>query len=424
MKKRFIPLMFSIILLGFATATSVSASTIHVPREEATIQAGIDAAANGDTVLVDPGTYFENINFNGKAITVSSAGGAAVTIVDGGNIAPVVTFSSGETTDSMLSRFTLQHGASSYESRYMAGGIYISYSSPTVSDNIITDNTALGGGGGIAVEFGSPRIIGNKIQNNTQGAGSGGIGGGGISVGGIGTTQILNNVISNNSWTSGNGGGISLFASGAVTIRGNVIKGNSVSGVIPAAVGGGIYIASESPARIVQNLIYGNTADLGGGIYFSMLGGQSGLTLVNNTIANNPVRQLAGSAVYADGFDNQVPFYNNLMIGQHGQSAVFCEGANSNLPPSVANSDGFSPGGMGFAGTCAGFESQNGNISADPKFVNRRKNFKLMPDSPAIDAGTNSAPLLPRKDFSRQERVVDGDDDGNAIIDMGPYEFQ
>jgi hypothetical protein len=85
-----------------------------------------------------------------------------------------------------------------------------------------------------------------------------------------------------------------------VTIRGNVIKGNSVSGVIPAAVGGGIYIASESPARIVQNLIYGNTADLGGGIYFSMLGGQSGLTLVNNTIANNPVRQLAGSAVYAD----------------------------------------------------------------------------------------------------------------------------
>jgi hypothetical protein len=103
MKKRFIPLMFSIILLGFATATSVSASTIHVPREEATIQAGIDAAANGDTVLVDPGTYFENINFNGKAITVSSAGGAAVTIVDGGNIAPVVTFSSGETTDSMLS---------------------------------------------------------------------------------------------------------------------------------------------------------------------------------------------------------------------------------------------------------------------------------------------------------------------------------
>ena len=65
-------------------AISSPASTIHVPGDQPTIQAGINAASNGDTVLVDPGTYYENIDFLGKAITVTSSGGAAQTIIDGG----------------------------------------------------------------------------------------------------------------------------------------------------------------------------------------------------------------------------------------------------------------------------------------------------------------------------------------------------
>jgi len=51
------------------------ASTINVPKDQPTIQAGINAASNGDTVLVAPGKYVENINFMGKAITVTSSGG-------------------------------------------------------------------------------------------------------------------------------------------------------------------------------------------------------------------------------------------------------------------------------------------------------------------------------------------------------------
>src|SRR6266850_3137356 len=230
MKTKLTPPTFSTVLLVFAAAIPSQASVIHVPGDQPTIQAGINAAVTADTVLVDPGTYFENINFNGKAITVRSGSGAAVTLIDGGNVAPVATFSSGETPSSVLSRFTLQHGTSTFETQYMAGGVYISSSSPTISDNIIRDNTACGGGGGIAIEFGSPRILRNTIQNNTQAGCSGGIGGGGISVGGAGTAQIIGNVISDNAWPSGDGGGISLFASGAVTIRGNVITGNSASG--------------------------------------------------------------------------------------------------------------------------------------------------------------------------------------------------
>jgi parallel beta-helix repeat protein len=412
-----------VVLLVFTAASLSQAATIHVPGDQPTIQAGINAAVTGDTVLVDSGIYFENINFNGKAITVSSANGPHVTIIDGGHVAPVATFSQGETPTAELKGFTLQHGTSTFQTSYDGGGVYISSSSPTILGNIIQDNTACDGGGGIAVEFGSPRIQNNMIVNNTQAGCSGGIGGAGISVGGVGTTLIIGNLISDNAWTSGDGGGISLFASGAVTIEDNIITGNSASGVFPAASGGGISMVNDSPAIIVQNLIYDNSADQGAGIYFLVPSGSQGPRLVNNTIADNTITQ-QGSAVYAAGFDDHVQFFNNLMIGQRGQSALYCDGAYSSQPPAVTNSDAFSPRGMGFSGTCAQLATLNGNISADPKFIDNVSNFELKPTSPAIDAGTNSVPHLPHKDLSRQPRIVDGDGNGTAAIDMGAYEFQ
>ena len=400
--------------LAIVAATLSQASVIHVPGDQPTIQAGINSAATGDTVRVDPGTYFENINFNGKAITVSSADGPAETIIDGGNFAPVAQFLTGETPSSVLKGFTLQHGTSTYSD---GGGVFIWHCSPTIAENIIQENTACDGGGGIAIQFGSPLIENNRILNNSQAVCIGGIGGGGISVGGAGTARIIGNVIAGNTWASADGGGISLFASGAVTVRCNVIRGNS------AAQGGGIWIVNDSPALIVQNLIYENSADQGAGIYFLVLGSSHGPTLVNNTIVNNTVTQ-QGSAIYASGYDNSVQVFNNLMIGERGKDAVFCDDTWSSQSPTVANSDAFSPDGTGLNGTCAGQATQNGNISADPKFVNNFSNFRLKAYSPAVDAGTNSAPLLPRKDLSGQPRIIDGNDDGTPTIDMGAYEDQ
>ncbi len=106
-------------LLGIAAAvvlvTNSHAADIHVPGDQATIQAAIDAAVDGDEIVVAPGTYFENINFNGKAITVRStdpndAGVVINTIIDGTGFLHVVQCVSGEGSDTVLSGFVITGG--------------------------------------------------------------------------------------------------------------------------------------------------------------------------------------------------------------------------------------------------------------------------------------------------------------------------
>jgi hypothetical protein len=408
-------------LLAFLAAPCVLASTIHVPKDQPTIQAGINAANNGDTVLVAPGKYVENINFIGKAITVTSSGGAKATVIDGGQVAPVVTFSTGEGLTSVLSRFTLQNGSSTFNSRYDGGGIYISSASPTIRNNIVQNNIACNGGGGISVEFGSPLIQANTIRNNSQQSNcSGGVGGGGISVGGAASAAIVGNVIENNTWEGGGtgfGGGITLFAAGTPTIENNIIRRNS-AGAFGGSQGGGIWIVNQSDVLIVQNLIYNNTAGQGGGIYFLVPEGDRGPLLVNNTIVGGP-NVVQGSAVFAAGFDNQVQFFNNLIIGLSGQNAVDCDGTYQQESPTFTNNDAYSPNGTGLQGTCVSQGDQNGNISKNPRFVSpSERDCQLLATSPAINAGTNSAPDLPKKDLAGHPRIVGG------TIDIGAYEYQ
>ena len=134
-------LLLTLIIAGSLTLP-LQAVTITVADDGAdytSIQAAIDAANNGDEIIVSPGTYVENINFNGKQITVRSASGdPADTIIDGGNSGSVVKFNSQETSAATLAGFTIQNG----EAKYGAGIYVYNNTHPTFENLVVTGNVA------------------------------------------------------------------------------------------------------------------------------------------------------------------------------------------------------------------------------------------------------------------------------------------
>lgn len=160
--KQILIIMFSLVLT-FAYAT-----IINVPDDQTTIQAGINAAANSDTVLVQPGTYEENINFNGKLITVASLFLStqnptyiSSTIIDGDGSGSVVIFDSGEDSDALLSGFTITNGSAS-----SGGGIYCNSSSPSLEYITISGNAGVLRGSGIYCNLSSPILRYVIISDN------------------------------------------------------------------------------------------------------------------------------------------------------------------------------------------------------------------------------------------------------------------
>ena len=143
MKKVFQVLRFfvGITLIVFFTAIA-DAATLEVGEGKpyTSIQAAITDAVAGDTVLVYDGTYVEQINYMGKAITVRSVNGATGTIIDGNAGGTVVTLINGEGSGSVLDGFTITNGNN--------GGIYCYTSSPTITNSTITGNSAISYAGG------------------------------------------------------------------------------------------------------------------------------------------------------------------------------------------------------------------------------------------------------------------------------------
>src|SRR6266542_2986423 len=160
--------LFALLAVFFAAVGLNAQAIIHVPSDQPSIQAAINAAGNGDTVLVAPGTYFENIDFLGRAITLQSQSGAAVTTINGQGLGPVVMIHSGESASTVLQGFTITNGSANFASQYSGGGIYISNASPSILNNVISGNYTCDSGGGIFSGSGSPLIQGNTITNNSQ----------------------------------------------------------------------------------------------------------------------------------------------------------------------------------------------------------------------------------------------------------------
>jgi nitrous oxidase accessory protein NosD len=452
-----------ILILVLFSGASVRARIIHVPADSSTIQAGINGAVDGDTVLVARGRYCESIDFLGKSILVAShyiLDGDSITIdstvIQGEDSIPSVRFCSHEGISSTLSGFTITHATEAHGT-----GIYCSYSSPTVRTNIVVGNTldyADGCGGGISCDrLASPIIQDNMIVGNSARLG------GGIYCYDRSSPQIISNNIMGN--LAAAGGGVYCEEFCAPSIRGNTIQENYaqvIGGGIHCQLGcqptisenilvddsagyfgGGIALWDLFPEEmpiVSFNIVRGNNAgEAGGGIYFkgSTLFLKNNIicdnfatshgggifceftleaVISNNTVVRNEVSgQGAGISIWYDL--RQVVIVGNIISGCAGGEGIACGEAS----PLIRHNDvwgnpdgnfyncpvgiGDTSWGINFNGiSCDSFY----NIIRDPLFADT-VDFQLLCNSPCIDAGD-------------PDILVDLDS-GGCRIDVGAKEY-
>lgn len=439
-------LLVAVIVAGFLLLPLiVGATIINIPDDYPTIQEGIDASSDGDTVLVQPDTYVENINFNGHNVVLASlflttgdTSYISPTIIDGDSSDTVILFVRGEDSTAVVTGFTVQNGYTELggggiccawnsnpriisntirgNSASEGGGIRCWESSPTISNNTISDNSALDGGG-ILCTWSHPTIANNTISSNTGERSAGGIycefssptivnniisgnsvewfGGGGILCWGSNST-ICNNIISENSALDG--GGISCWDSNP-TINNNIIRGNS------AGDGGGISCNNNCNAMVINNTISRNSGGWGGGVYCWL----SDLAILNNIIVGNSGWD-GGGIILIDShhatISNSTVSCNSAVSG----GAVYLKNSSTEVTNSIFWADSAEVGSEIYvhsgrpAFTYCDIEGGwpgAGNIDIDPLFRDPTSgDFHLQSitspdcggpgDSPCIDAGDSS----------------------------------
>src|SRR5215471_16672718 len=148
----------AVLIVTFLSASGLAA-VLHVPGDFPAIQNAINNSQNGDVILVSPGVYNENINFRGKAITVTSTNAAdpnvvRSTIIHAVGRSSVVTFANGERSNSILAGFTITGGYGTTNADfgtdiYWGAAIYCNGASPSIVANIITGNSGPAGNANI-----------------------------------------------------------------------------------------------------------------------------------------------------------------------------------------------------------------------------------------------------------------------------------
>jgi hypothetical protein len=365
------------------------------------IQTAIDNAVDADEIIVAAGTYFEMINFLGKAVTLRSADGPSVTIIDAEQTGRVVTCTSGEGPETVLQGFTITHGDAAY-----GGGMLNLSSSPTVTDCTFSNNKAGDGGW---------RGFGGGMFNNLSASPT------------VTDCTFEGNV-------ADNGGGMFNDES-SPTVAGCAFRGN-----FAWKAGGGMYNDDFSDAMVTACTFSDNRAPGGGG---GMLNLVSSPTVTNCTFSTNEAGEGAwigfGGGMHNTGNSN--PTVTNCTFDRN--TADMGGGMyNDESSPTVAGCilwgdmpdeiDNLSSSPVITYSDVQGGWPGTGNIEIDPLLTDPANgDLRLSPGSPCIDAGDNTAvpggitnDLDGNPRFHDDPRMPDTGNGDPPLVDMGAYEFQ
>jgi parallel beta-helix repeat protein len=341
-----------------------------------TIQEAIDTAIAGDEIEVTPGTYHERINLLGRAITLRSTDGPAVTIIDGdAGGGSVITCTNSEGPETVIEGFTVTDGMAEY-----GGGMYNDGSSPTLVRCTFHGNSVRYLGGGMYNDNSSNPILANCTFNGNRAV----FEGGGIYNGNSSNPTLTNCTFSGN-WATYGGGVYNMRSS--PTLANCTFSGNWVDYRGGGMYNSGDYTGDSSPALTNCTFGWNSGGDYGGGMYNI---GDSSPTLANCIVWGNTARY--GSQIYSTA-GVTITVTNSCIQG-------------------------------GWAGA--------GNIFLNPQLIAQGGGaLRLRRVSPCIDAGNNAA-VSPEvtTDVAGNPRFVDAPETvdngiGTApIVDMGAYEFQ